>query len=455
MSKMTPLQATAPRKIWLQISDNADHHAEPFPREAEITWCEDSVTACQVGYVREDLAQPATMSTTEARAQHVAIIKALAELAQQPQIEDDIIARGPVMDRVLSIRAAADALFRAALAAAAPSPAVIVRHDELSRDPDGDIAIDYSNGVGMLTMSITPAGRLAWAVSSAVGSPRPTYDSGHAEVHPEFHPILAEALRVADAAPGAHPAPTAQPVAIPEGCKLVPVEMTDDMLHEAWRGLVGACDHVTIREAYRRMLRAAPMLNGLTASEGRHTFVCNKCGYCGPDATHARPHTGGQCNYMAGRARSVTASETAPDPSEPAPPNSLPNWDECAMRVANSNFIEKRIAEGGYGAEHDTKLASQLHRFIYEYDDSDPYRSAWFLHRLELLIVEARAAIASPARDAGLSLTKEAANWVRDGIANFVADNWPDRKHTLAEIEAGIRAIEINPRAAAQEKRNG
>lgn len=103
--------------------------------------------------------------------------------------------------------------WEAALAAAAPSPVAIVRHDELSRDPDGDIAIDYSNGVGMLTMSITPAGRLAWAVSSAVGSPRPTYDSGHAEVHPEFHPILVEALRAADAltaAPGAHPAPTAQ-----------------------------------------------------------------------------------------------------------------------------------------------------------------------------------------------------------------------------------------------------
>jgi hypothetical protein len=57
MTKLTPLQATAPRKIWLQISDDARHHAEPFPREAEITWCEDSVTACQVGYVRADIAQ--------------------------------------------------------------------------------------------------------------------------------------------------------------------------------------------------------------------------------------------------------------------------------------------------------------------------------------------------------------------------------------------------------------
>ncbi|WJJ94043.1 hypothetical protein [Neopusillimonas aromaticivorans] len=36
-------------------------------------------------------------------------------------------------------------------------------------------------------------------------------------------------------------------------------------------------------------------------------------------------------------------------------------------------------------------------------------------------------------------------NWVRDGIANFIADNWPDRKHSLNEIERGIRQIEIRP----------
>ena len=34
--------------------------------------------------------------------------------------------------------------------------------------------------------------------------------------------------------------------------------------------------------------------------------------------------------------------------------------------------------------------------------------------------------------------------WVRNGIADFVADNWPDRKYTLDQIEAGLRQIEIN-----------
>ena len=75
---------------------------------------------------------------------------------------------------------------------------------------------------------------------------------------------------------------------------------------------------------------------------------------------------------------------------EDAPPNNLPDWDECALRVANSDFIAKRVAEGGYGPEPDSLLATELHRFIYEYDDADPYRSAWFLHRLELVIEEVK-----------------------------------------------------------------
>lgn len=62
------------------------------------------------------------------------------------------------------------------------------------------------------------------------------------------------------------------------------------------------------------------------------------------------------------------------------------------MRVENSDYIAQRIAEGGYGPEKDDKLASALHRFIYEYDDLDPVRSAWFLHRLELVLNEAKAA---------------------------------------------------------------
>ena len=74
-----------------------------------------------------------------------------------------------------------------------------------------------------------------------------------------------------------------------------------------------------------------------------------------------------------------------------APSNNLPSWEECQLRVSNSEFIAKRIAEGGYGAEHDSKLATELHRFIHEYDDADSYRSAWFRHRLEKLLHEVAA----------------------------------------------------------------
>lgn len=54
---VTALTKSAPERIWLQISDDEDHHAEPFPVgvNAEITWCQDSVLACEVEYMRADI----------------------------------------------------------------------------------------------------------------------------------------------------------------------------------------------------------------------------------------------------------------------------------------------------------------------------------------------------------------------------------------------------------------
>lgn len=54
----TMLTKTAPERIWLQVSEDEDHHCEPFPRHPhgdEVTWCQDSVLACEVEYVRADL----------------------------------------------------------------------------------------------------------------------------------------------------------------------------------------------------------------------------------------------------------------------------------------------------------------------------------------------------------------------------------------------------------------
>lgn len=50
---------SAPQKIWLQVSDEEAHIAETFPATDEgVTWCRDSVLACEVEYVRADLATP-------------------------------------------------------------------------------------------------------------------------------------------------------------------------------------------------------------------------------------------------------------------------------------------------------------------------------------------------------------------------------------------------------------
>ena len=50
---------TAPERIWLQVSDDAAHCREPFPGNDEATWCSQSVLACEVEYVRADLAAAA------------------------------------------------------------------------------------------------------------------------------------------------------------------------------------------------------------------------------------------------------------------------------------------------------------------------------------------------------------------------------------------------------------
>ena len=58
------LDRTAPKEIYLQISDDGSDFHQPFPRGSgvEITWCEQSVLDCEVRYVRADLTpqQPVT-----------------------------------------------------------------------------------------------------------------------------------------------------------------------------------------------------------------------------------------------------------------------------------------------------------------------------------------------------------------------------------------------------------
>lgn len=53
---ITETISTAPKRIWLQVGDQSHYHSEPFPSDtSEVTWCADSVVACEVPYVRADL----------------------------------------------------------------------------------------------------------------------------------------------------------------------------------------------------------------------------------------------------------------------------------------------------------------------------------------------------------------------------------------------------------------
>ena len=57
---------TAPERIWLQVGDQSHYHSEPFPSDtSEVSWCADSVIACEVPYVRADLAAPAVLQGGE------------------------------------------------------------------------------------------------------------------------------------------------------------------------------------------------------------------------------------------------------------------------------------------------------------------------------------------------------------------------------------------------------
>lgn len=47
---------TAPDRIWLQVGDQGHYHSEPFPSDTlGVSWCAESVVACEVPYVRADL----------------------------------------------------------------------------------------------------------------------------------------------------------------------------------------------------------------------------------------------------------------------------------------------------------------------------------------------------------------------------------------------------------------
>ena len=73
------------------------------------------------------------------------------------------------------------------------------------------------------------------------------------------------------------------------------------------------------------------------------------------------------------------------DTATGSPLSDLPSWEDCKIRVANREFIEKEeLNINDFPEPHN--MPNELHEFLYEYDESDDYKSAWFRHRLERLI---------------------------------------------------------------------
>lgn len=58
---MTILNDTAPKRIWLCVSDDTDDYDLPYPElyaeDAEITWSTDQPVAVTIEYVRADIAE--------------------------------------------------------------------------------------------------------------------------------------------------------------------------------------------------------------------------------------------------------------------------------------------------------------------------------------------------------------------------------------------------------------
>jgi hypothetical protein len=164
----------------------------------------------------------------------------------------------------------------------------------------------------------------------------------------------------------------ARPAALPAGWQAVPVEPTPEMLLHAYKETGIA--RVELADHYRNLLSAAP----------------------------SPPQQ---------------AEQGKGEPLEQAPAHSLPDWHACAVIIDNANFQQRAVA--GQQRNVPNIRPTALHRFIHEYDDADPYRSAWFMHRLEQVVNEARAAPPLPAQE-GWTKTAER----RPNAGDWIVKRW-------------------------------
>jgi hypothetical protein len=129
--------------------------------------------------------------------------------------------------------------------------------------------------------------------------------------------------------------------------------------------------------------------------------------------------------------------------AEQAPANSLPTWGECNLIIENHEF-RIRAEAGLEGAVLDTPpttpVPTELHRFIYEYDDADECRSAWFMHRLEKLLEEtALAARQAPSVEQEIAAMSKEIDRQIEGLTDF-SDSSVDPT-TLALANEAVKAV--------------
>ena len=153
--------------------------------------------------------------------------------------------------------------------------------------------------------------------------------------------------------------------------------------------------------------------------------------------------------------RSVSEQLGEPVALESAPENSLPAWSECNLIIQNDDF-RKRAEAGLEGQVLDTPrttpVPTELHRFIHEYDDADPYRSAWFLHRLECVLKESTTPYVATQRQQRTAAEGEDTRraWVNATTWRGLTDeemylncpNWLSQEHCkvwIQQIEAKLK----------------
>lgn len=88
--------ATAPERIYLQISDDESHADQEFPCGYDVTWCSDSVLALEVEYVRADI----TLQEADALRSEVSRLRAVVDSAVRAMGDhnapNDCYATGPL-----------------------------------------------------------------------------------------------------------------------------------------------------------------------------------------------------------------------------------------------------------------------------------------------------------------------------------------------------------------------